>query len=85
MFNVIPVWQLDGSRGFHALGRAQRWIIVAVVLVALLLTGQRILVLVGAGAIWRAMQHQGGPGDTQTITTFIVLILALSGLARSVG
>ena len=85
LFNLIPVWQLDGSRGFHALGRTQRWIVVAVVMVALLLTGQRILVLVAAGAIWRAMQHEIGPGDTQTIATFVVLILTLSTLARSVG
>ena len=24
LFNLTPVWQLDGSRGFHALSRAQR-------------------------------------------------------------
>ncbi len=85
LFNLIPVWQLDGSRGFHALGRTQRWIVVALVLLGLLLTGQRMLVLVGAGAVWRAMQHETGPGDTQTIVTFSVLILALSALARTVG
>src|SRR3954471_13168546 len=42
LFNLIPIWQLDGSRGFHALGRAQRWIVVAIVIIALLLTGQRM-------------------------------------------
>src|SRR5262245_14442148 len=25
LFNLIPVWQLDGSRGFHVLARMERW------------------------------------------------------------
>lgn len=85
LFNLTPVWQLDGSRGFHALGRAQRWIVVAVVTAALLLTGQRMLFLVGGVGVWRAFQPETGPGDTQTVVTFAVLVLALSALARSVG
>jgi Zn-dependent protease len=85
LFNLIPVWQLDGSRGFHALGRAQRWMVVTVVIIALLLTGQRMLLLVGGVSAWRAFESKTGPGDTQTVVTFAVLVLALSVLARSVG
>jgi Zn-dependent protease len=85
LFNLTPVWQLDGSRGFHALGRAQRWIVVTVVIAALLLTGQRMLFLVGGVGVWRALEGETGPGDTQTLVTFAVLIVALSALARSVG
>lgn len=84
LFNLIPIWQLDGARGFHALGRTQRWIVVAAIVLALLLTGQRMLLLIGGVAIWRAMQREAGPGDTQAVATFVVLILALSTMARSV-
>ena len=28
LFNLLPVWQLDGNRGFAALTSAQRWIVV---------------------------------------------------------
>lgn len=84
LFNLIPVWQLDGARGFHALSQAQRWIVVAVVVVALLLTEQRMLFLVGGVALWRAMQRDAGPGDTRTLVTYAVLVLALSALARGV-
>src|SRR5262249_16684796 len=28
LFNLLPVWQLDGSRGFRALSRGQRWLAV---------------------------------------------------------
>ena len=84
LFNLIPIWQLDGARGFHALAGLQRWIVVAAVLLMLLVTGQRMLVLVGGVGVWRAFQRESGPGDTRTLATFIVLIVALSLLARTV-
>jgi Zn-dependent protease/uncharacterized Zn finger protein (UPF0148 family) len=84
LFNLIPVWQLDGSRGFHALARAERWSVVAAAAIALALTGQRMLFLVGGVAVWRAMQRETGPGDRRTLATFVVLLFALSFLARAV-
>jgi Zn-dependent protease len=85
LFNLIPVWQLDGSRGFHVLARGERWLVVAVIAVALLATEQRILFVVGAVAVWRALQQESGPGDTRVLATFVMLIVALSWLARGVG
>jgi Zn-dependent protease len=85
LFNLIPVWQLDGSRGFHALSRVERWIVVAACTAALVLTGQRMLVIVGGVAVWRALQQQVGPGHTRTLVTFVSLVLALSFLSRSVS
>src|SRR5205823_6329641 len=84
LFNLIPVWQLDGSRGFHALDRAQRWIVVAAAALAFFITGQNMLVLVGGVAVWRAMQRETGPGDTRALATFVVLVLALSAIARTI-
>jgi len=84
LFNLIPIWQLDGSRGFHALSRVERWVVVAACAAALVLTGQRMLVIVGGVAIWRALQQQTGPGHARTVATFVGLVLALSLLARSV-
>ena len=31
LFNLTPVWQLDGAHGFKALSRQQRWIAVAAI------------------------------------------------------
>src|SRR5262249_44146238 len=84
LFNLIPVWQLDGSRGFHALSQSQRWMVVAIVAVALFATEQRLLFLVGGVGVWRAMQRDAGPGDTRALAEFGVLVLALSALARGV-
>jgi Zn-dependent protease len=85
LFNLIPVWQLDGSRGFHALSRAERWIVVATVALALYLTGQRLLFIVGGVAVWRAAQREVGPGDRRVLATFVMLVLALSWIAKAVG
>ncbi|AHG89018.1 peptidase M50 [Gemmatirosa kalamazoonensis] len=84
LFNLIPFWQLDGSRGFHALSRSERWIVVAAIAIALLWTEQRILFLVGGVAVWRAMQREAGPGDRRVLATFVVLVMALAWLARTV-
>jgi Zn-dependent protease len=85
LFNLIPIWQLDGSRGFHVLARWERWALVGVIAVALMLTGQRLLFLVGGVAVWRSLQKEEGPGDTRVLATFIALVAALSLLARGVG
>ena len=85
LFNLIPIWQLDGSRGLHALSRSQRWTLVAAIVLALILTEQRMLLIVGAIAVWRAVQREEGPGDTRVLATFAALVFALSLLARGVG
>jgi Zn-dependent protease len=85
LFNLIPVWQLDGSRGFHALARWERLALVAVIGLALLLTEQRLLFLIGGVALWRALQREAGPGDVRVLATFVVLVVALSLLASGLG
>ena len=85
LFNLIPIWQLDGSRGLHVLARWERWALVAAIAVALIATEQRLLLIVGGVAVWRALQQETGPGDTRVLATFVVLVLALSWLARGVG
>jgi Zn-dependent protease len=85
LFNLIPVWLLDGSRGFLALSRVERWIVVATIAVALYLTGQRLLFIVGGVAVWRAAQREVGPGDRRVLATFVILVAALSWIAKAVG
>jgi Zn-dependent protease len=85
LFNLIPVWQLDGSRGFHALSRMERWIVVATIALAVYVTGQRLLLIVGGVAVWRAAQREVGPGDRRVLATFVILVAALSWIAKAVG
>jgi len=85
LFNLIPVWQLDGSRGFHALNRVERWAVVVAIGVMLWLTGQRLLFIVGGVAVWRAVQREVGPGNQRVLATFLLLVVALSWIAKGVG
>jgi Zn-dependent protease len=84
LFNLIPIWQLDGSRGFHALSRQERWIVLAVIGVAIWLTGVGVLWLVGAVALFRTLRGEQGPGHQSTMLTFAALVLALAWFARAV-
>ena len=85
LFNLIPVWQLDGARGFHALSQPQRVLVVAAVALALWLTGVGVLWIVGAVALYRSGWGAMGPGHQPTLATFILLVLTLSWIARAVG
>jgi Zn-dependent protease len=85
LFNLIPVWQLDGARGFHALSQYERLMVVGTVAAALWATGVGVLWIVGAVALYRAGWTEMGPGHRPTLVTFIILVIALSWIARSVG
>lgn len=84
LFNLMPIWQLDGARGFHALSRQERWTVTAVVAVVLWLTDVRVLWLVGAVALYKTVKDPPGPGHPSTLYAFIVLTGALSWFARAV-
>jgi Zn-dependent protease len=85
LFNMIPVWQLDGSRGFHALNRRERWASIGAIAIAYLLTNQRMLLLIGIVAVWRAVQREQGPGDGKAFATYVGLIAALSWLSMAIA
>jgi Zn-dependent protease len=84
LFNLIPIWQLDGSRGFHALSRQERWMVIAVIVLAIWLTGVGVLWLIAGVALFRTLQGAQGPGHQPTLLTFAGLVLALSWFARHV-
>jgi Zn-dependent protease len=85
LFNLIPIWQLDGSRGFHALSRVERWVVVAAIGAMLYVTGLKFLWIVGGVAAWRAMQRVVGPGNRRVLATFVGLVVALAWIARGVA
>ena len=83
LFNLIPIWQLDGSRGFHALSRWQRWAAVALVALAFILTGQKMLLLVGAVGLFRAFGATVAKGDNKALATYAALVVSLAWLSTT--
>ncbi len=82
LFNLIPIWQLDGGRGFRALSRLERWIAAGMLLGAWLLTSQGLLLLLAAGAVYRAIGTDAPrERDWVTLGTFTALIAWLSWLS----
>ncbi len=52
LFNLLPVWQLDGARGFRALSKLQRAMVVALMVAIGLFLGETFLyILAVLGAI----------------------------------
>lgn len=79
LFNLLPVWQLDGGRGFRALSRAQRWLVVASLAVMFVLTNEGLLLLLLLAAGFRALQKTDAPAsDRLALLQFIFLGVTLS-------
>jgi membrane-associated protease RseP (regulator of RpoE activity) len=55
LFNLLPVWQLDGSRAFASLTRAHRWLATAALATAWVITRDGVVLLVLIVAGFRAL------------------------------
>jgi len=85
LFNLIPVWQLDGSRGMHSQTRLQRGIILAAVVTLWWLTSIRILLLVAMGCVyrlftrdWETEPDNAGLAQFAAVLGALALVAALS-------
>lgn len=58
LFNLMPLWQLDGSRAFSAFTRAQRWLIVVWLGVLMAVTREGMITIVLLVAGWRAFERR---------------------------
>lgn len=82
IFNLIPVWTLDGSRGFTSQTRQQRLMILVAAGVLWWTTGQVMLGLVALGAGYRLFTKDAAPDpDTIGMAQFLGLLAALSAVA----
>jgi Zn-dependent protease len=82
LFNLMPIFTLDGGRGFRALSRQFR-LIVGVVAVAAAFWAHEsgMLLFVGGLALLRALGRDApAEGDQTALLTFITLIAVLSSV-----
>jgi Zn-dependent protease len=81
LFNLIPIWQLDGGRGFRALTRKQRGIALIAVLTMWVVTQETMLLLIAIGAGYRLFRKDfPDPGANMTLPHYVGLIVLLSML-----
>jgi Zn-dependent protease len=83
LFNLLPIWHLDGGRAFRSLNRSQRWLAVAAIAAAWAITdfGLLLLLLVG-GAARTFMDKPSDKPDAGVLGQYAVLVWALSALSR---
>src|SRR5437867_7771017 len=82
LFNLVPVWQLDGARGFRALTRPQRWIAVAVIAAMWVATSAGLLLLLGLAAAAAAAGRAAGEPDHTALAQYAFLVGVLSLMTR---
>jgi Zn-dependent protease len=83
LFNLLPVWQLDGGRAFAALSRRQRGVAAAVLWPVALIGADGMLVILAIAATVRAaMKSPETPevGDRPVLATYVALIVGLTAL-----
>ena len=79
LFNLLPVWQLDGGRGFRALGKTDRWWVVAAIGGMWFLTEEGLLaLLLLAGFLRTLIDSAPEESDRTTLWQFLALIVAFS-------
>ncbi len=81
LFNLLPIWQLDGGRGFRALTRKQRLIAGGVAVAIWAFTHQTILLLIALGAGYRLFSRDyPAEDDNVVLMQYAGLIVLLSML-----
>jgi Zn-dependent protease len=82
LFNLLPVWQLDGGRAFQALTRNQRWIAVAALGAIWFASGEPLLVLLAIAAGARAFGQAPAEPDRGALSAYVALAMILALLSR---
>ncbi len=81
LFNLMPVWQLDGGRGFQSLSRWQRWLVLAVMGLMLYVTGEKLLLLLMVLAFFQALRKDAPREPDMTgLIEFAFLVAILSAM-----
>ena len=88
LFNLLPVWQLDGGRAFSALSRRQRAIAAGGLFVLALFAGDGLLFILAIAAAVRAWIRSAttpSVGDRAVLVTYLGVAAALVALMAGGG
>ena len=83
LFNLIPIWQLDGGRGFRALTRRHRGFALGIALLMWAFTEESMLLLIALGAGYRLFTKDWPEEpDNLTLVQYAGLLVLLGLLFR---
>jgi Zn-dependent protease len=81
LFNLLPVWQLDGGRGFAAMSRTHRLAAAGAVLAAFGVTHDGLLLVVGGVGAAMAFAKPSNDPDARVAAYYVALAWALAGMS----
>ncbi len=83
LFNLLPVWQLDGGRAFNALTTRDRIISAAALFGLWAWTAESLLLIIALAAAARSFGAQvPAAGDRRSLITYVGLAALLAALMR---
>jgi Zn-dependent protease len=83
LFNLLPLWQLDGGRAFRALSRSGRWFALLAIAVAWSLSAESLLVLLLIGGVVRTISDTPpSRSDSLVLGQYVFLIATLTALTQ---
>ena len=82
LFNLLPVYTLDGGRGFHAMSRLQKFLCAGVVAGAWYFSQDGLLILLALVCAYRAFKDVPRPViGWKAAITYIALVIALTSVS----
>lgn len=88
LFNLFPIWTLDGGRGFHAMSQLQKFLAAATVAAAWFCTGNTfetrdgMLALIALVCAGRAFSDRSEKtGNWKAAITYIILVILLTAVS----
>lgn len=85
LFNLVPLWQLDGARAFRALSRGERLLACGAVGAAWWVSREGFLLVVLAVGLVRALSRDApAEGDRGALAQLVLLVAALTAVAAGV-
>jgi Zn-dependent protease len=81
LFNLTPVWQLDGAHGFRAMARTHRIVAALAIAAAFALTQEGLLVLLLFAALATLFAQEAREPDRRAVVLYVALVAALAALA----
>ena len=76
LLNLTAVWVLDGGQAVAALGRSERFVLLAACALFWLLLGEGMFFLVAAGTVYRLFTKDLPPPSSPSIAAYFVGVLA---------
>jgi Zn-dependent protease len=80
VLNLIPVWVLDGGQAIQPLNKTERIVLACAALLLAAIFGQPVLLLVAAGATYRAFAKDTPAAPNRGVLAYYLLILTALAL-----